>query len=554
MKLDNALYKKSFEMFELAKDNLSWEDLENILDAKNRVTPIKIKEKTADNEVFVFGSDESGIHDGRASKFAIEEFGAIKGEGEGLFGNSYAIPTTRLLKEKIGEKDREQRPVKEIAASISKFILCAKDHPDKKFLVTRIGTGFASLKPKDIAQCFRDALKLKNVFLPQQFIDILFEEEQPKHPLGWIPSSYTDVTTFRADLSNQLQKYLSWLYNFDVNKEDTSIRDLCDSVEKISQYILNAVDYTFKGLPAKAYQEIRDAMDLYRKGNGSDKKKALKLKLFPVEINHSFYRMRVEDNNWEKRKVKKEGMFHMPFTMRDKVKTQRYSMPGYPCMYLGEHVFGCWEELGRPNLNNCLVSRLENTQEFHVLDLSIPDLDKDEWNTKNESFMTRAALFPFVIACTFKSSNKDASFKCEYIIPQLLLQYVKEWSNENNGDVYGIKYTSVNIPGDRYQKTARKTPWDKSIEFYTNYVIPVTGIDGVYCSALCDLFHITDPVCEEYENMISADRKIVNKNDQKVESSTDNLYYSTRMGQIEKVLQQEDKVLGKIDSKSMNRL
>lgn len=45
-----------------------------------------------DNEVFVFGSNESGIHGAGAAKTALK-WGAILGQPEGLQGKTYAIPT-----------------------------------------------------------------------------------------------------------------------------------------------------------------------------------------------------------------------------------------------------------------------------------------------------------------------------------------------------------------------------------------------------------------------------------------------------------------------------
>lgn len=47
----------------------------------------------APNEVFVFGSNLQGMHGGGAARLAYREFGAEWGQGVGLFGQSYAIPT-----------------------------------------------------------------------------------------------------------------------------------------------------------------------------------------------------------------------------------------------------------------------------------------------------------------------------------------------------------------------------------------------------------------------------------------------------------------------------
>ena len=96
-----------------------------------------------DNEVFVFGSNEAGIHGAGAAKQALEEFGAEKGKGFGWFGQSYGIPT----------KDYNIRslPLPTIEMYTGEFLRIAKTQPDITFLVTAIGCGLAGYKPKDIA-------------------------------------------------------------------------------------------------------------------------------------------------------------------------------------------------------------------------------------------------------------------------------------------------------------------------------------------------------------------------------------------------------------------
>ena len=74
-------------------------------------------------------------------------------------------------------------------------------------------------------------------------------------------------------------------------------------------------------------------------------------------------------------------MFHIPFNKRGKVETQRYSAPGYPCLYLGSSVNACWEELGQPRFDDMMVSRFVVKEAFPVLDLRMPkeeDLEGDK--------------------------------------------------------------------------------------------------------------------------------------------------------------------------------
>ncbi len=124
-----------------------------------RFTPEKIRE-LAPNEIFVFGSNLDGFHAGGAARAAMKHFGAIWGQGVGLQGQSYAIPTM-------------QGGVETIKPYIDEFIQFAKSRPDLYFYVTRIGCGIAGFIDEDIAPLFSDALALDNVALPKSFYDIL---------------------------------------------------------------------------------------------------------------------------------------------------------------------------------------------------------------------------------------------------------------------------------------------------------------------------------------------------------------------------------------------
>lgn len=123
------------------------------------ITPAYINELKG-NEVFVFGSNLRGMHGGGAARVARLKFGAVMGQGVGLQGRSYAIPTM-------------QGGVETIRPYTDEFIAFAKTHPDLHFLVTRIGCGIAGFSDEEIALLFREALGLANVSLPKEFVDVL---------------------------------------------------------------------------------------------------------------------------------------------------------------------------------------------------------------------------------------------------------------------------------------------------------------------------------------------------------------------------------------------
>ena len=122
-------------------------------------TPERIIELKS-NEIFVFGSNLAGAHGGGAARLAYNCFGAIWGQGVGLQGQSYAIPTM-------------QGGVETIKPYVDEFIEFTTNHPEYKFLVTRIGCGIAGFTADEIAPLFMKAIDLENVILPQDFVEVL---------------------------------------------------------------------------------------------------------------------------------------------------------------------------------------------------------------------------------------------------------------------------------------------------------------------------------------------------------------------------------------------
>jgi hypothetical protein len=119
---------------------------------QQRVTPERI-EHLEPNEIFVFGSNLAGAHGGGAAYTAYRKFGAIWGQGVGLQGQSYAIPTM-------------QGGVETIRPYVDEFIAFAKAHPELTFLVTRVGCGIAGFTNEEISPLFFEAHEVPNIVLP----------------------------------------------------------------------------------------------------------------------------------------------------------------------------------------------------------------------------------------------------------------------------------------------------------------------------------------------------------------------------------------------------
>ena len=120
---------------------------------QKRTTPEFITELQP-GEIFVFGSNLQGMHGGGAARIAHRNFGAIMGQGVGLQGQSYAIPTM-------------QGGVETIRPYVDEFIAFAKAHQELTFLVTRIGCGIAGFTDEEIAPFFTEAHNVGNIVLPE---------------------------------------------------------------------------------------------------------------------------------------------------------------------------------------------------------------------------------------------------------------------------------------------------------------------------------------------------------------------------------------------------
>jgi hypothetical protein len=147
----------------------------------HRFTPELIT-KLEPNQIFVFGSNEKGIHGAGAALMAKKLFGAKDGVGFGLKGQTFAIPTKsdpyhRLSLDKINDYVN-----KFLELEVARDKYC-------HYLVTKIGCGLAGYNEKDIALMFAKAAFLENLFLPREFFRIImFDYKGEYYDRTWFSS------------------------------------------------------------------------------------------------------------------------------------------------------------------------------------------------------------------------------------------------------------------------------------------------------------------------------------------------------------------------------
>lgn len=199
------------------------------------------------------------------------------------------------------------------------------------------------------------------------------------------------------------------------------------------------------------------------------------------------FRVRKSDTSIKDRKE----MFHIPFSMRHLVNAQRYSVAGLPCLYLGSSLYVCWLEMDKPDFDKLYISSYSSDEEeSKILDFTSEILYSRFYDIVNDDEMTYLTkmsyicLMPLIYACNFRKKNNSTSFTQEYIIPNLLMQWI---SRRGKSNIVGIAYRST--------KMVKTNNGDKSI----NVVLPpkVTyqqTISKDFCPKLIRMFKLTPPV------------------------------------------------------------
>lgn len=114
-------------------------------------------------EIFVFGSNESGIHGAGAARAALDKYGAVWGVGFGQTGQSFAIPTKDWIVESL--------PLEVIEMYVKRFVAYTLTSSDE-FFITRVGCGLAGYKDRNIAPFFKGCNKA-TCNMPEEWMDFL---------------------------------------------------------------------------------------------------------------------------------------------------------------------------------------------------------------------------------------------------------------------------------------------------------------------------------------------------------------------------------------------
>lgn len=330
---------------------------------------------------------------------------------------------------------------------------------------------------------------------------------------------------FKYVLSNALSKYHSLLERYKTELT-SNMDDVIPIVDKSIETINQCVKSHYEGMYSQAYNLLEQILSdpIYEVG------------IRTIDKGKTFYRARLFDTTGEKTH---EEMFHIPLDKRGIVKTQRYSALGYPCLYLGAHINACWVELREPRFEDMMVSRFSVKNKFPVLDLRMPT-EKDFEEGCSECILKK---LPLIISTSVCVLNPDDSFKPEYIIPQLIIEYLitqnrnKYKKNERTKFEFnlGVYYTSTHINND--------------LEFpeytFDNLALPVVDVDKgqKYCQLLASCFEWTNPTSYAYEdirNSFNITESTLNIQEKEQFTTPELNYKCSKMGKLEKCISHLD--------------
>ena len=287
---------------------------------------------------------------------------------------------------------------------------------------------------------------------------------------------------FKVDISDIFDKYID-IVNSCIDLDDT----ILSNIKTFCNQLIEIVDLYYDGRRGVAFDLFTSIM------NGCEECNGLFESIGKIDVTKDdfFYRARVKD---EGNSFGILDMFHIPLNKRGLVKTQRYSSPGFPCLYLGNSLYSCWEELRRTSFESLVFSAYRARRSFRLFDMRIPYME----DYQNEKLNQTLKRIPLVIACSIAVKHQDDAFKPEYIIPQFLTELIiinnksilhNKMLADSPSVIWGIIYSSTHIHED----------FTYGRKYMENIILPVveTSAKENYCHYLASLFDISQPSCYE---------------------------------------------------------
>ncbi len=342
-------------------------------------------------------------------------------------------------------------------------------------------------------------------------------------PRNWIKLGYHSYIECIVEEGLKYIKLIEELDDFNLGEDkllgNLTKQSLLDSVKRFYEVLLKTLEaYLNEGSPYRAYKIFDDSFGIKDGIINSSRQLGFFIEykgLFPYA-----YRLRYVNN------PNLDQMFHIPFEMRQKVHSYRYSIPGFPTLYLSNSIFMAFQELSCSDYDNLYVVKIRqrSIQESETL----LDMRNEPLSNQNVHKFKYLARWLLIMASSVKVGFPNEPFRHEYIIPQITLQWVKNNMLSGSKKILGVCYASsklnMNIEGFR--------------GYFYNVALPIQVANKFgYCEILKAKFCLTQPISFNHAlaQNVTAKRQseaiAINLNGAQVD------YINTDFGKIEEVLE-----------------
>lgn len=346
---------------------------------------------------------------------------------------------------------------------------------------------------------------------------------------GWLFEGYEDAkTALCGTILDEMHKHKT-LFAKGKDKIEALLEKV-DGGKLLSKGVKFGLDYLLTGgLGSITELTLTGIISAVKQKAGNVTEKEIKTVIDSFKDDESvWYRSRMVDG--KERVLKAKDMFHVPFELVRKIGNNRFSISGYPCLYLSNTIWACWEEMKEPSMEDFCTSLLKPTREIELLDLRLPNIAYD-----HEVDKVLCSL-PLIIACSIEVEYPDDPFKPEYAIPQIVMLALV-----NHPRFQGCSFTS----------TKKIDNFDWPDDLLTNIAMPVRCVneEGL-CPKLSEYFLITDSINYKYEVLkcnVSPTRVCSEADIEEifggphVEETIYEDYEGSMFGQLEKVLKEDYK-------------
>lgn len=290
-----------------------------------------------------------------------------------------------------------------------------------------------------------------------------------------------DIISFCASFFDTYNEYLAKLIEEDLEwvqlmmhniVEEASGRrvffDLKKDVEDVEKMIIATLAQYFKGLPS-------EAVSVFEKGMLANNMHLFEL-IPQISISSAyFYRIRKDrggiiDSGKE--------LFHVPFEHRIYCGTYRYSIPGYPSLYLAKKLNIAKIETGISDTDSYYAACFSPQKELCFIDLALTRSFDKIWER-----YSLLVFYPLIMACGLKVRFPEAPFKPEYVLPQVMAQVFRLHDKQDTFN--GFSYISTKLDKPDFMDINMR-----------NFVLWIKGADEEkgYSESLANLFTVSGPL------------------------------------------------------------